>query len=521
MTNELTDNLFSLIKSLSPSEKRQFSLYVGRIGMNRGSKFLHLFRVMSKQNKYNEKLILQKTEISKQQLSNVKAHLYKQILVSLRLNPAQQSVAVQIREQLDFGVILYRKGLYNQALKVLDKIRFTALQYEEKTLAFEILELEKVIESQYITRSMDNRAQYLINQTEELGKVNLVSSRLSNLSLQLYGIFLKTGYARTNKEARSIRDYFVRSLPEYNFEELGFREKLWLYQANLWYSFITLNFLSCYRYSLKWIELFREHPHLVPVHPVFYLKGNHYLLECLFYLGRVALFEKVLRQFENALKDPKIPDDDNIASLSFLYLYTNKLNLRFMTANFENPELLVEKIEKKIRKYGSRLDEHYIMIFYYKIACLYFGGGNNKKCITYLQKIIQNKSLEMREDLMCFSRILNLVAHYEAGLDYHLEPLIKSTYRFLIKMNDLHEVQKKMISFLRRLPDISPLEIKQAFRELHDSLKQYENHPFERRAFLYLDIISWLESKIYHIPVAEIIRRKSAEFTPTSSVRIP
>lgn len=508
MTNELTDNLFSLIKSLSPSEKRQFSLYVGRIGMNSGSKFLNLFKVMAKQKKYDERVILEKTEISKQQLSNVKAHLYKQILVSLRLNPAHHSIAVQIREQLDFAVILYRKGLYNQALKVLDKIKTTALQYEEKTLAFEILELEKVIESQYITRSMDNRAEFLINQTEELGKLNLIASRLSNLSLQLYGIFLKLGYARTPEEAKSVKDYFRSKLPEYNFNELGFREKLWLYKAHLWYSFITQDFLSCYRYSLKWIDLFNEHPHLVPVHPVFYLKGNHYLLESLFYLNHVTLFEKVLKQLEATLKDPKIPDDDNIASLAFLYLYTNKLNLKFMTGNFADPDPLVEKIKKKINKYGSRLDEHHIMVFYYKIACLYFCEGNNRKCIEYLQKIINNKTLEMREDLMCFARILNLVAHYEAGLDYHLEPLVKSTYRFLIKMNDLHEVQKEMISFLRKLPDVSPLEIKNAFTELHHTLKKYEDHPYERRAFLYLDIISWLESKIEGKPVAEVIQKK-------------
>lgn len=510
MTNELTDNLFSLIRSLSPSEKRQFSLYVGRIGMNSGSKFLNLFKIMSKQKKYNEELILQKTGISKQQLSNTKAHLYKQILISLRLNPSHQSLAVQIREQLDFALILYRKGLYNQALKLLDKVKATAIEYEEKTLAFEILELEKIIESQYITRSMDNRAESLIAQTEELGKLNLVSSRLSNLSLQLYSIFLKTGYARTSNEAKAIKQYFKKSLPEYDFSELGFREKLWLYQAHLWYSFITLDFLSCYRYSLKWIQLFDAHPYLVPIHPVFYLKGNHYLLECLFYLNRVTLFEKVLSGFETTLKDPKIPDDDNIASLSFLYLYTNKLNLRFMTADFAEPAPLVEKIEKKIRKYSFRLDEHHVMIFYYKIACLYFGGGNNKKCIEYLQKIIKNKSLGTREDLMCFSRILNLVAHYEAGQDYHLEQLIRSTYRFLIKMNDLHEVQKEMISFLRKLPDVSPLEIKGAFRELYETLKKYEDHPFERRSFLYLDIISWLESKIEDVPVAEVMQKKSA-----------
>lgn len=511
MTNELSDNLFSLIKSLSPSEKRQFSLYVGRIGVNTDSKFLNLFRVMTKMKKYDEREILKKTRISKQQLSNVKAHLYKQILISLRLNPANQTVPVQIREQLDFAFILYRKGLYNQALKLLDKIKSLALHYEEKSLAFEVLELEKIIESQYITRSIRNRAEILIRQAEELSGLIQLGSRLSNLSLQLYGIFLKMGYARTQEEAQTIKEFFEENLPEYTFSELGFHEKLWLYKAHLWYNFISQNFLSCYRYAMKWIDLFEEYPHLVSLHPVSYLKGNHYLLESLFYLNYGDLFEKVLKRMEGTLKDPKIPDDDNIKALSFLYLYSNKLNLRFMKGEFSDGDQLVEKIQKRIKKYQGRIDEHHIMVFYYKIACLYFGDGNNKKCIHFLQKIINNKSLEMREDLMCFSRILNLVAHYEAGQDYHLERLIKTTYKFLIKMDDLHEVQKEMIKFLRNLPEISPLEIREEFRKLHATLKPYEDHPFERRAFLYLDIISWLESKIENRPVAEIISEKVAK----------
>jgi hypothetical protein len=510
MTNDLTDSLFSLIKSLSPSEKRQFSLYVVRIGVNTDSKFLNLFKVMTKMKKYNEEVILQKTKISKQQLSNVKAHLYKQILISLRLNPAHQSVPVQIREQFDFAYILYRKGLYKQSLKLLDKIKIQALDYEEKNLAYEILELEKIIESQYITRSIENRADSLVKQTTALSDLNLISSKLSNLSLQLYGIFLKMGYARTREEAESIRKFFYQSLPEYEFRKIGFREKLWLYKAHLWFSFITQDFLACYRYSMKWIDLFNEHEHLVPIHPVSYLKGNHYLLESLFYLNHTNLFERTLKNLESTLKNPKIPDDDNIKALAFLYLYSNKLNLRFMSGNFANGDELVEKIQKRIKKYQDRIDGHHIMVFYYKIACLYFGDGNNKKCIEFLNKIINNKSLEMREDLMCFSRILSLVAHYEAGLDYHLDRLVKSTYKFLIKMNDLHEVQKEMIRFLRNLPEVSPLEIKTEFKKLHHKLKGYEDHPYERRAFLYLDIISWLESKIQNKPVAEIIAKKVA-----------
>ena len=156
----------------------------------------------------------------------------------------------------------------------------------------------------------------------------------------------------------------------------------------------------------------------------------------------------------------------------------------------------------------NRIDEHHIMIFYYKFASLHFGTGNNEMCISYLNKIISNKSLSMREDLLCFSRVLNLVAHYEAGLDYHLESLLRSTYKFLIKMNDLHEVQKEMISFIRGLQDIFPQDLKKAFKTLAVKLKTYEDHPFERRAFLYLDIISWLESKVENKPVAEIIKAK-------------
>ena len=84
MTINTKDNLFVLIKSLSKSEKRQFKLYVGRLGVNTDSKFLSLFTILEKQKEYDEKQILESGVVKKSQLSNLKAHLYKQLLVSLR-----------------------------------------------------------------------------------------------------------------------------------------------------------------------------------------------------------------------------------------------------------------------------------------------------------------------------------------------------------------------------------------------------------------------------------------------------
>ena len=121
------------------------------MGVNTDSKFLALFNLLDKLQKYDEAEILKTGIVKKAQLSNLKAHLYKQILISLRLNPSHQNIRIQIREQLDFATILYHKGLYKQSLKILDKAKSLAIEHEEKNIAYEIVELEKIIESQYIT----------------------------------------------------------------------------------------------------------------------------------------------------------------------------------------------------------------------------------------------------------------------------------------------------------------------------------------------------------------------------------
>ncbi len=508
MAKEQKNNLFLLIKTLTKSEKRQFKLYVGRLEGNTESKFLSLFTILEKLPAYDEAAILKTGIINKQQLANVKSHLYKQILISLKLNPSHQNIRSKIREQLDFASILYNKGLYKQSLSILDKAKVVAIQNEEKNIAYEIVDLEKVIESQYITRSISTRADELTNQASELSELNSIASNLSNLSLQLYSFILQTGYVKNDEESKKVSEYFEKYLPKVAINKLGFREKLWLYKAYLWYSFLMQDFLNCYKYSLKWVNLFYKNPKMIHLNPVFFLKGNNYLLESLFFAKNKKKFQITLENFEALIKSKSFPRNENLEALSFLYLNLNKVNIHFIDGSFEEGLIKIPSIETNLKYFKSRIDEHYIMTFYYKFACLHFGAGNNKKCIEYLDKIISNKSLSMRKDLLCFSRILNLFAHYEAGLDYHFDTLLRSTYKFLIKMDDLYEVQHEMIKFIKGLQDIYPHDIKKAFKKLHKTLKKYENHPYERRAFLYLDIISWLESKIDDVPVGQVIRDK-------------
>ncbi len=509
MTNEQKDNLFVLIKSLTKSEKRQFTLYVGRMGSNEDSKFLNLFQLLDKMSTYDEKIILKKGIVSKQQLSNLKAHLYKQILISLRMNPMHKNIRIQIREQLDFATILYQKGLYKQSLKVLEKAKLLANKHEEKYVAYDIVELEKVIESQYITRSLSNRTETLIEEAENLRNQNNLATKLSNLSLQLYERLIKAGYAKSDHEFREITQFFYENLPKTENESLGFREKLWYFKAHVWYSFLIQDFLSSYRYASKWVEMFEESPAMIAIHPVFYLKGNNYLMESLALIKYPSKFKLTLKQMVYWTEHDTFPKNDNLKALSFQFYFNNKLNVHFLEGSFEEGLISIPQIKKGIKDFINQIDPHHIMMFYYKMACMYFGAEDYENCILLLDKIISNKSLKMREDLLCFSRVLNIFAHYEAGFDYHLENHLRETYKFLIKMNDLHEVQKAMIRFVKGLGDIYPHELKTAFKSLYKELKQYENDPYERRSFLYLDILSWLESKIKSVPISKIIKEKA------------
>jgi hypothetical protein len=509
MANHQKDFLFVLIKSLSKSEKRQFKIFASRLETSSNTKFIELFNILDKSEAYDEKLILKSGIIKKVQLSNLKSYLYKQILVSIRLNIPSQNIRYQLREQIDFAAILYNKGLYKQSLKILDKTKLQALENDEKLMAYEIVEFEKLIESQYITRSIQGRADELVIQAKELNYRNTISSKLSNLSLQLYGIMLKTGYVKNDEEYKYIDDYFNKHISRLDENKFGFREKYWFYNANLWRSFLVQDFLASYKYSYKWVTLFYDNPNMIFLNPVFFLKGNHYFLESLYMLKYKSNFKKYLALLEETIQDPRFPVNDNVASLSFLYLYNNKLNYHVLEGTFAESEYLIPVILEKIKLHSEHLDEHHEMLFYYKIACIYFGNEKYNESIFYLEKIINNKNLSMREDLMCFSRILCLIVHYELGKDYYLENQLKNTYKFLIKMNDLHEVQKEIIRFLKNLNSIYPNDIKKEFIKMKEHFIELEKNTYEKRAFLYLDIISWLESKIENRKISDIIKEKA------------
>lgn len=511
MANRFSDILFQLIHSLEKSEKRHFKLYINRSSGKENLKIVQVFDAIDKMKEYDENLLLKKLNgIEKPQLSNIKTHLYKQLLASLRLLKRTDNIDLEMNEQLDYARILYYKGLYHQSLKILEKVKETVYHYHQDTLLIQVISLEKKIETLHITRNIQDRADHLAAEANLVHERRNLITQLSNLALQLYSLYVKSGHARNEKEEARVKNFFKEHLPEKSHLLSGFYERLYLYQSYGWYSFIRQDFLMYYRYVQKWVDLFHSEPWMIDIETGNYIKGVHNLLNAHFDLRNFRKFDEVLKDFEKFSQSHIVQHHDNFKVQCFVYIYSAKLNQHLMSGTFKQGLKLVPLINKHLSEYHIYLDKHRYLVFNYKIAMLHFGSGDYDASIDYLQNII-NDNVDLRSDLQCYARLVHLMAHYELGNYMLIESLTKSVYRFMAKMNNLTVIEEEMFKFLKASFKISRHKMRQELKAFLNKIKHLEKNRFETRAFAYLDVISWVESKVYDKTMSEVIYAKYLE----------
>ena len=289
--------------------------------------------------------------------------------------------------------------------------------------------------------------------------------------LQLYGWYIQHGVARNEKDEIAVKEFFESRLPAAMPASKGFYENLFLYQCYSWFAFIGQDFLSYYRYTHRWVELFEKEPSMIAIETAHYIKGMHNLLGAHFDLLNYPKFLETLGRFEYFFHSDAVQENDNNRIQTFVYLHIAKINQHFIRWYiFLKGFHPVPYIEDKLKEYEIYLDRHRILIFYYKFASLYFGSGDYENTIKYLNKII-NWKMDLRTDLQCYSRLLHLIAHYELGNDSLLEYLIKSVYRFMAKMENLSKVEEEIFRFLKNSFQLSPKELKPEFSKLLNGLK--------------------------------------------------
>ena len=242
--------------------------------------------------------------------------------------------------------------------------------------------------------------------------------------------------------------------------------------------------------------------------PELYMRAMHNALTALFCCDERKRFQAAHLELVQFVEDRLPALDQNQALQAFFYTEVAQLNLFFLKGEFSIGAEYCFGLEEKLALRQSQLDVHRAMILYYKMAAMKFGAGDHGSAVRHLQVIIHQPSLEQKEDIQCYARLLNLIAHYEIGNFDLIEPLVRSTYRFLLRLDHKPKTFTAILSFLKRSVELDRNKLNDGFRILKDELKAIMEDRYEQHSNLYLDLISWLESKLDDRLVEEVIMEK-------------
>jgi len=511
MSKNKNEFLFHLIKSLTKSEKRQFKIYAGRSYSANDKKFVQVFDVVEKQREYNEDQLLKIKGLNEKQIPNLKVNLYKQILASL-LNNSAMTQNNMVARQVEYARFLYNKCLYTESLTLIDKTKIIARENFQLIMLLELLEIEKAAVLQTSEVNTSNRIQKLIEEIAEVGRQLQNINRFSNLSISLTTYYQKVGFIRNTEDLKQVREYYQSNLPSFNPRQLSVLENLYLYGTVTAFYFFVQNFTEGYKYAKKSLAVFEENPQLKKVKTEHYIKTLNNLLVAQNKLLLYGEFKETHLMLISLKRQKDILLTENLNLNLFKAIYIHEMNRHFMLGEFKSGTRIVNALEKELLSFFPKLNRNTVMIFYYKIACLYFGAYQFKTALKWLNKIINERVSDTREDLQSFARILRLICYYELEDSEMIQYNILSTYRFLQKKQNFVSYQQLIMKFLRNIKktDTRAKTIKQ-FALLKLQMKKIENNRFEKRAFIYFDMVSWLESKIENKTMQEIVQQKAKQ----------
>ena len=499
--------LFDLIHSMTKSEKRSFKLHVKRSTGIGNTKFVKLFDIMGKMPEYNEVVILKKLQnISKSQFSNLKSHLYSQLLASLRQNFLNHDVDIQLREQLDYIRLLYKKGLYGQSLRLLSRAKKITGYYRKDLFQLSLLDYEKQIRSQQVFDLEERQMSQLDIETQESMQRFTNVQHFFSLAIKLKARFVECGIVKNEAEMNDIKALFQENMIVYDDATLAFNERFYLYRAYYWYSYLIYDFHSCMTYAEKWVQIF-EDSGLYKSRTAGFLKGLNRLLQSTFRVQDHDNFEKYFHRLVNFSAEEGTILESNAQILLLKYKSMQTFNRVFLNGCFEESRKdIIENIEQ-VSLNSAFVDKHSLLIINYKAGIYFFTVNEYDQALSHLDFLILD-SENLRNDLKAFARIVQLIIYYESADDDRLERAILTTYNFLRKQENLIEFHVTILEFIKKLDHIFPQDILKGFKILKERLEQLKANKYQTQFLLYFDIISWLDAKIEGKTFAEIVKRK-------------
>ncbi|MEZ4886995.1 MAG: hypothetical protein R3E32_19855 [Chitinophagales bacterium] len=490
-----SNSLFELVKSLTPAEKRYFKVFAQRHVKGEENNYVLLFNAIDKQDVYDEAQLLKKMRVQLlvRHFSSEKNYLYKLILKAMNAYDLDKSVDAKIQELIGFTTFFRKKRLYQQALKQLDKAKKLAVKYERYFYLVNILHIETTIIN--YSHELRNQKRLKINQIEM--EAAFEKAQLYDEYKHLFDeVFWKNnkGMYATNQEQKTYFEQKLQSPLLQNPCPLSdFRTQKLYYQILQICYVQTHQAQNGYDCAQKIVDLYESQTHFMTNEMDNYISmlGNT-IVSC-YQLGNLEAMYQVIQKLRAV---PAQTFNQEVAV--FETSYNAEIAYYNQKKDYKKIEELLIGIEQKLNRYGSRIKQPSLMVWYYNMASLYFALTYYDKSLDWLNRFFDLYISGVREDTYNKAIFLNLFLHWELGNHRLLESLLRSASNYLLQKKNVYSFEKQFLSFFKKLLNL-PIEAKTErmalLQSLNSDLQQIEGK-VEKRFLNSTVILTWLEKQL-------------------------
>lgn len=496
----IKEQCWRLIKSLSKSEKRNFKLYANRQG-GQEHKFVQLFDLIDAQTELNDEVLLLKVADGQPgKLSNLKRHLYQQILVSLRLVHINKQTDIQIRQHIDFARILYGKSHVMDALRMLDKAKAIAIKHNLDFLLSEILEFQKLIEARHVTRSrqVKNKMDDLVKESRVRAERNLYTSLQSNINIQIQGYYILNGHVRNQEQANEFAEFWKvnrRYAENYPATKSTFFEVANRHQASMWRFYILLELFRAKEAAADCYNLFRIETEMPIRDPDFFIRTIYYINAFAYLLDDEAEARRYKDKLEAFITERASYFNDNSKKSALIYLQLCKLNVLLIKRDWSTAKsLMLEQQANKMFAPG-KLPSHRRNLFRYKFAAIYFGLGDFSAALDQLQSIMNSAANLLRDDLLINTRLMQAICYLETDNFYLADYSIANLSRIIRRNPYAGKVHDFTLGALRKMVKEEKGNWPSILQNLEASIQSVQTDPYEAKCLRFLDVPYWIAKR--------------------------
>lgn len=499
--------LFKLIKSLSKSEKRFFKL---SSSLQTGEKnYLKIFDCIDKQSVYDEEALKKefKGEVFVKHFPSEKNHLYKLILKSLRSFYSEQSISSLLKQEIKNIEILYNKALYKECEKFVSRAKKLAEPYEKFYYWYELISWQKkLLEEAY------EEGEFSTNLDELVEEEEMVVAKLRNLAeyqviySKINLIFRSGGFTRNNEEQKVVESIANYHLIKGKNTAISTKATSICYYIKGLCAATNRDYESSFQFFNRTKEVLNQNPMVKEDSPQRYVMTLFHLLRC--YIDN--------KDFENAtnlvneirqLRNQKGFNSMDIAVRIYTNTYNQELHMLHVMGEMQKSVDLLSEIEKEKKVYEGKISKEQEVTFLYNQAYSYFGIGQYKKSLSFINEVLNDNEQNLRQDIYGFSRLLNLILHYELENYDFLEYAIKSTNRYLSKTKRNYQIESVFIKYIRKVSKVVDGSAKmKIFIEMKDEVDALLNVHEERVILEFFDVSAWILSKIQKIPFDSAVK---------------